>query len=215
MRKRLGIIGLAMMAAVGCLQKETGHTLYLSPDGMVSWLVIEKDVYSDTKDRAARSQEEQEYIVSAAGDAHGIGRALLLLDPLDLRTRIIRNERPFVVTTEARYLSVERLGRDLMARLGLDGDVILHREGPVLTLRIRLDVAAALALEQEREPENPVDVLVDDLDRYRIVLTEGRFTSARGFTLSTDGTQAVFVKTPWEEIEANGGIAELTLAWPR
>jgi hypothetical protein len=215
MRKRLGIIGLAVMAAAGCLQKETGHTLYLSPDGMVSWLVIEKDVYSDTKDRAARSKEEQEYIVSAARDAHGIGRALLLLAPLDLRTRIVRNERPFVVTTEARYGSVERLGRDLMARLGLDGDVTLHRDGPVMTLRVRLDVAAALASEEEREPENPVDALVDDLDRYRVVLTEGRFTDARGFRLSTDGTQAMFVKIPSEEIEANGGIAELTLSWPR
>jgi hypothetical protein len=215
MRKRLGIIGLAVMAAAGCLQKETGHTLYLSPDGMVSWLVIEKDVYSDTKDRAARSQEEREYIVGAGGDAHGIGRALRVLDPLDLRTRIVRNERPFVVTTEARYGSVERLGRDLMARLGLDGNVTLHREGPVMTLRMRLDVAAALASEGEREPENPVDALVDDLERYRVVMTEGRFRDARGFTLGPDGTQAMFVKTPWEEIEANGGIVELTLSWAR
>jgi len=215
MKARLGIIGLAVMAAAGCLQKETGHTLYLSPDGMVSWLVLEKDVYSDTTDRAARSQEEQEYIVSAARDAHGIGRGLLRLDPTDLRTRIIRNERPFVVTTEARYRSVERLGRDLMARLGLDGDVTLLGEGPVMTLRVRLDVAAALASEKEREPDDPVDALVDDLDRYRIVLTEGRFTNARGFTLSADGTQAMFAKTPWEAIEANGGIVELTLSWPR
>src|SRR5688500_6906590 len=108
MRSCLGVIGLAVMAA-GCLQKETEHTLYLSPDGMVSWLVVEKNVYSDTTDRAARSKEEQEYIVHAARDAHGISRALLLLDPTDLRTRIVRNERPFVVTTAARYQSVERL----------------------------------------------------------------------------------------------------------
>ena len=215
MKIRVGLMGLAVMAASGCLQKETGHTLYLSPDGMVSWLVVEKDVYSDTEDRAARSQEEQEYIASAARDAHGIGRALLLLDPADLRTRIVRHERPFVVTTEARYQSVERLGRDLMVRLGLDGEVTLHREGPVMTLRVKLDVEAALASEEAREPDNPVDTLVDDLDRYKVVLTEGRFTNARGFTLSADGTQAMFAKTPWEAIEANGGIVELALSWPR
>ena len=68
-----------------------------------------------------------------------------------------------------------------------------------MTLRVRLDAAAALASEEEREPENPVDALADDLDRYSVVLTEGRFTNARGFTLSRDGTQAVFAKTPWED----------------
>ena len=57
------VCGVVVAAAVcgGCLQKEVGQTIYLSPSGAV-WTVIERDVRSDEKDPASRIREEQDYL---------------------------------------------------------------------------------------------------------------------------------------------------------
>ena len=53
----IGTIGLAAVSflASGCLIKDTTQTVYLEPDGTVTWSVLEKDVRSDApraEDRA-------------------------------------------------------------------------------------------------------------------------------------------------------------------
>src|SRR6185503_13056389 len=98
MKHALGIAPLAAaLMLAGCLQKETTHTLYLAPDGGVSWMALEKDVRSDEKDPAARRAEEEAYIASATAGTHGIGRGLAALDPVDRRTHVLRARRPFVL----------------------------------------------------------------------------------------------------------------------
>jgi hypothetical protein len=212
-RQRLGIVVLAAAAAAGCLQKDTTHTLYLSPVGRLSWLAIEKDVRSDDTDPVRRFAEEQAYIAAAAGGVHGVGRGLAALDPTRLRTRAIRNERPFIVVTEAEFSSLEFAVQRFLVQLRAPGDVRVTGDGATTTLRVRIDAFAANAGDDG--PETDVVELVEDLDRYRIVLTAGRFTSATGFTLTDGATVAVPVTTPWETIVANGGVLELSLTWTR
>jgi hypothetical protein len=212
-RKRLVIAVLAAAAATGCLQKDTTHTLYLSPDGRLSWLAIEKDVRSDDADSGRRVGEEEAYRAAAAGGVHGVGRGLAALDPTRLRTRAIRNERPFIVVTDAEFSSLEFAVQRLLVQLRIPGEVHVAGDGAVTTLRVRIDAYAADAAADG--PETDVVELVEDLDRYRLVLTAGRFTSATGFALTQDNTVAVPVKTPWETIVANGGVLELSLTWTR
>ena len=212
MRKRLGIIVLAAASATGCLQKDTTHTLYLSPDGRLSWLAIEQDVRSDAADPVRGLAEEEGYIVAAAGSVHGVGRGLAALDPTRLRTRLIRNERPFIVVTDAEFGSLEFVVQRLLVQLRTPGDVSVTGERASTTLRVRVDAFAANASDG---PETDVVELAEDLDRYRIALTAGRFTSATGFALTEGNTVAVPVKTPWEAIVANGGVVELSLTWTR
>jgi hypothetical protein len=213
MRKRLGLIVLAAASATGCLQKDTTHTLYLSPDGRLSWLAAERDVRSDDADPVRRFAEEQGYIVAAAGGVHGIGRGLAALDPTRLRTRVIRSERPFFVVTEAEFSSLEFAVQRMLVQLRAPGDVNVTGDGSVTTLRARIDAFAAE--ESGDTPETDVVELVENLDRYRIALTAGRYTSATGFTLTEGNTVAVPVKTPWETIVSNGGVLELSLTWTR
>jgi protein involved in polysaccharide export with SLBB domain len=211
MQRSLGIIVLATVAgAGGCLQKETTHTIYLTPDGKASWMAEERDVRSDESDPARRLAEEQRYILAVAADDHGIARGLAALDPIRLGTHVVRNQRPFVVITQAEFASLEFAARRMLMQLDLRGDVVVTRRGPVTTLTVRIDVAAA---EEASGPDTPVVDLFDDLDCYRFVLTEGRFVGATGFTVLEGGAVAVPIETSQETIAGNGGILELSLSW--
>ncbi len=219
MRKLTGTIVVAgAVSAAACLQKETTHTIYLSPDGRATWTVVEKNVRSDEKDSARRTAEEQAYILAAEGSEHGVGRGLAALSPARLRTRIIRGDRPFFVVTDAEFSSLEFAVQRFVTGLGLPADVLVTYDGAVTTLRVRIDVAQAMEDDMqkpEEEPENPLVALAEDLDAYRFILTEGRFVSAIGFTLAGDDTTAVPVKPAWDEVVANGGSLELSLGWRR
>jgi hypothetical protein len=217
MRRLTGIIVLAAAAtAAGCLQKETIHTIYLSPDGRATWAAVERDVRSDEKDPARRLAEEQRYILAAGNGEHGVARGLAALDPTRLRTHVVRGERPFLVVTVAEFGSIEFLAQRIVMRLGLPGEVALHQDGPVATLRVRIDAARAAEREEQGEgssQNDPLGELLEELGAYRFTLTEGRFVAANGFELRDDWTVAVPVETPWDAIVANGGILELSLSW--
>ncbi len=217
MRKLTGIIVLAATASVGgCLQKETTHTIYVSPGGRATWLAVEKDVRSDEKDLARRQSEEQRYILSAEVGEHGVGRGLAALDPTRLRTRIVRGGRPFTVVTEAEFSSLEFAVQRIVMQLGLPADVLVTYDGPVTTMRVRIDAVEAVENEKaapDGGPETSVAGLAEDLDCYRFVLTDGRFVRATGFRLTSDNTAAVPVETTWDKVVANGGILELSLSW--
>ena len=112
---------LAVLAPAGCLQKETAHTLYLSPDGSLRWTVEESNIYSDETDAGARFAEEQAYIGSALIGGHHAAGGLQAIGPLGpVNTTVIRDERPFHVVTDAPFLRVdralERSYRDLRSR---------------------------------------------------------------------------------------------------
>jgi hypothetical protein len=217
MRILTGIIVLAAAAsAAGCLQKETTHTIYLSPDGRATWMAVEREVRSDEKDAARRLSEEQHYIVAAESGQHGVARGLGALDPIRLHTRIVRHDSPFLVVTIAEFDSIEFLAKRIVTRMGLPADVALHHDGPVTTLRVRIDAVRASEEEQgEAGAENPIGALLEELDAYRFTLTEGRFVGSAGFELRSGGSIALPVETPWDAIVANAGILELSLSWVR
>lgn len=219
MRKLAGIIMLAAAAsAAGCLQKETTHTIYLSPDGRATWVTVERDVRSDEKDLARRLSEEQQYILAAEVGDHGVGRGLAVLTPTRLHTRIIRSERPFTVVTDAEFSSLEFAVQRIVWQLGLPADVLVTHDGAVTTLRARIDAVQAAENEKAAPDDGRGDALAElaeDLDCYRFVLTDGRFVSAIGFRLTDDDSVAHPVETKWDAIVANGGILELSLSWTR
>jgi hypothetical protein len=192
---------LAGMAA-GCLQKETTHTLYLSPDGSLVWTATEANVRSDDDDRVERWREEARYLDRLSGGVHPLAVALRRLGPDDVRSRLIRRDRPYVAVTEATFGRVDRLADQLLAELGLHGAASLVEEGNRTTLRVELD----LREEPVRlEEDSPIDALVEDLERYRLVLTHGRFVAAEGFVL-VDEVTAVLHPLPCDRVT-------LSLTW--
>ena len=185
--------------------------MYLARDGAVAWVALEKDVHSDAKSAVERRAEEQSYLASAAAGTHGIARALAALDPVARKTRVLRAERPFTVVTEAGFARVDRLLERILADLRVPGYASLTRAAGSATLFIHADVAAATADESDRD--TLVAGLAEDLAQYRIVLTEGRFTGAQGFTLSDDGVTATPTEMSQNDVNDRGGIIELSLTW--
>ncbi len=182
------VIGAVVLTG-GCLQKETSHTLYLSPDGSVSWIASEAEVYSDESDVAKRTEEEQRYFGQVLLGTHTAARGLAALGPeRPVRTTIVRDERPFHVITDARFDRIDHLLDRLFTKCGVQATTELDREGDRMTLRVRLDFSREL---QEGDAA-VVDALLD-VEHFRFVLTEGTFGEVTGFDV-TDKRSAVFSK---------------------
>lgn len=195
--------------AAGCLVGETTHTLYLDPDGSVTWNVLERNIRSDATDPAERRGEEDAYISRAWAAGHPIARALAGLGARSLDSRVLRPERPFTVMTEARFRALDELADEFVYQLGVAGSFDVETEGPLSRFVLSLHPD-----EEEGEEENEeVLALVADLDDYRIVLTRGRFVEATGFEISDDRTVAIPEELSEEEVTANDGALIYSLTW--
>ena len=197
-----------LLASAGCLQKEVAQVWYLDPGGQVTWMVIEQDVRSDAQAPIDRQNEEAQYWTAVEREDHPVARGFRVLEPLQMRTRVIRREAPFTVVTEAQFGSIEDLGRRLIARLGWSGTSRLTRDAGTTewTLTLRDPHTAA---ETDRASEDLM-ALVGDLDRLRVVLVSGRFEDATGFTISPDGRVAMMVPG---EPDTNQVSLVLRLKW--
>ena len=217
MRRQLGMpaVLVATLSMAACLDKETTHTLYLSPDGQVAWVTFESHVRSNAKDAPSRNAEEAEYLAAALAGTNDVARGLGALEPELVRTRVLRRERPFTVMTEARFSSVEALANRIIAAFRIPGDAYISRDGDAVTLHVHLDLRA-VETEENAGPanSNPVEALVDEIASYRIVLTEGSFSDPVGFKLNGDATAATPVALSDDEIKALQ-VLDLALTWRR
>lgn len=200
-----GMVAVAALAvSTGCLRKEVTHTFYISPGG-VTWSVIEKDVRSDEPDPAKRLGEEHDYRFAAGTGRHPVAAALALLGGREIRTTWLRRERPFTVMTEARFVGLRDLVEAILRDAGIPGEVGLAVEKCRTTFALRANVAETGGAADE----TATGTLSEELDRYRIVLTEGRFDHADGFVVDPDGV----VATPDTGKGAVDGVLTLALTW--
>jgi hypothetical protein len=202
----LSVLVAAHLTA-GCIVKEATHRLYLSPDGAATWSVVEQDVRSDEQFAAARLREEQTFLDQLAASAHPTLEGLRQLDPDEVSMRLLRRERPFTVMTSARFARADALATRLLEELHIPGRAVLERQGDLSTLSIALDLSRVE--EGWDAVDTPVAALVEDLDRYQILLTEGRFVSTGGFRLVRDGAAATLDA---DDVPLDRPVA-LTLTW--
>ena len=197
----------AAVTATGCLVKETTHTIHLSPDGTVSWTVIERAVRSDEPDGERRHREEDEYLTAARLGRHPVAAAFGLLAPAGIQTTIHRDRRPFLVLTEARFDRLDWLAGRLLDRLKLSGTSTLERvnDGWRWTLKVDKEAEA-----EESDEAGLLSALAEDVSAYCVVLESGRFIDAVGFELSGDGAAARPVDL--EDRTADGPFV-LSLTW--
>jgi hypothetical protein len=212
MRKVLAAVLLASVLTLGaCLQKETTHTLYLEPGGAVAWTISEKDVRSDERNPAARLKEENDYLASVSAGTHDTGRALAALGGISPDVRLVRATRPFMVVTEARFAAVDHVIEQMLSELHVPGAATLEHTNGMTRLLIHADVTSAL--ENNQGDATPVGGLLAGPDRFRLVLTEGRFVDANGFTLSDDGAVAVPIEISDDDLARTEGLIDLSLTW--
>jgi hypothetical protein len=202
---------VAALATAGCLQKQTTHTLYLSADGSVRWIIEESGVYSDESDEGQRLAEEQAYIGPALIGAHRVAQGFQAIAPDGLvRTTVIRDERPFHVVTYTRFFRVDRMLERLFKEAGLKAPVTLEENDGRHRLRMHFDFS-----RQIEERNSPATALLEDFESFRFVLTEGRFVAGGGFDVP-DRREAV-ISREWanavETAVSNKREIDLVLTW--
>jgi hypothetical protein len=200
----------AAVGSTGCLVKETTHRVYLSPSGSVAWAVLEESVRSDDNGSLRRSSEEREWLDAFAAERHPVAEGLRRLGPDELSARLLRPARPYMALTDARFARVDQVISRLFEELGLRGEATFDARGQDATLSVSLDLSSLDG--SGPDTESPATALLEDLDRYRFVLTEGRFVSTTGMEILDDGSVATLREIPAETLTV-GGVLHLKLAW--
>jgi len=195
----------ACLASVACIEKEVDHTLYLDPDGAVTWVVLERDIRSTSKDPLERAKEEQEVLDLWARNEHPMATALGGLHPLSLDCRLVRAERPFMIVTSARFPQVDDALEGLYEEMGIRNEATLERSADKTRMEWKLWTGEI--------DDEEVDVFEAALtEELRFVMTGGRFLEAEGFEISSDGSRAVIVFDE-EAGEDENEILTLSLTW--
>ena len=203
-----GLLAVAMTGAAGCLVKQTTHTIHLSPEGTVDWVVIEREIRSDERDPAARAREERDYLAAAQLGTHPVAEAFALLGPTEVQTQVYRDERPFMVVTRARFERLDWVGQRVLDRTGVPGESRFETVPGGVKWTF---VAGPEPSEEEGPAEAEVlGALLEDIDAYRVVLTAGRFVDAVGFTIVDGGSAAVLEERGEEDEETDRLVLSLT-----
>lgn len=205
-----------LAAAPACIVAERTHTLYLSPDGRLSWVALEKDVRSDAEKPDDRAKEEAEFLAKLSAGLHPVAAALDGLGATDRRTDVLRQERPFIAVTTARFESIDRMLTTLFQQAGMEAEVSLRSEGPRMRLLVRIDLSRVDldAPSNDADSDDTWSALIEDASQYTIVLTAGRFVDGRGFTFGSGDTSAVPVDVDLEKAKEAGEIV-YALSWVR
>ena len=189
MNRRLLVLVVTLTPFLAaCLVKDTTHRLYLSPDGAVEWTVLERDVRSVDGEPAERWREEQAYLAGVHTSTHPVQDAFRQLSPDASSIHLLRPERPYASLVQARFQRADVLIVKLFEELRIPGSAMLRQRGDEMTLAVSIDLSHLD--EHETEFKTPVGALVEDFDRYRIVLTASSFVSAEGFAIVDGGTAA-------------------------
>lgn len=185
------VIGTGFLASSACLASRTSHVLYLSPSGAVTWTVHDQDVHSDEADRSKRAQEEADFLRAIQNRTHGPLLALEAIGGRNAASELTRTQRPWDAVTTAQFDRIDTLFAALLREVGVRGRASLSSDADRTTLRVQWTD------DEPVSEETPVLELVEALDAYRVVLTEGRFVAAQGFVISEDGRTATLAgQTP-------------------
>ena len=204
------ILLAATVLAAGCLIMDTDHTLYLDPDGALTWSVLEKDVRSDEEDPGERLEEERAYLERAWRNEHEAAEGLYALRPLGLETRVLRDRRPYTVLTTARFPSIDAVFQEMLDLEGIPGRAVLEDEFGLRRFVVTIPLDDLDLEENDEEAEGECETVLGFWDINRILLTEGEFVEAIGFEI--DGDSAVLKEIDEETLE-RGGELTLSLTW--
>ena len=192
MKKAVALL-IVVVSCAACLTAENRHAFYLEPDGSAVWAVTAEDVRSDAENPEA-------------------GSALRHLGATWVKTTVVRDAAPYTVLTEARFESAASMLEEFLGAIGFEAETSLWFDGERTTLSFRFWERAANETQAGSEG-SPADCLVEPLEQYRFVLTEGRFEEAGGFRLESGGTVAVMLDLEEVEEDTERGSVHYSLTW--
>ena len=219
--KKTALILTILLTCTACLEKDIRHDLYLYPDGSVDWTTMESNVRSTISDPAERDMEDSQYLMAAQRGEHSMALALESMGGRRVRSRIIRDERPFRVLTSAYFVSIEKMFRRMLDEAGIKNEVDLELgvlvEDPGTGAEILCD-RLVIRIEEEETKEDdeedpPVSEILFSLEEMQIVLVEGRFVAARGFEIHSRGDLATMEPDDGEQQDPEENESVYWLSW--
>jgi hypothetical protein len=211
MRRLAGIIAIAAAAAnAACIKEDTTATWNIDAAGRVHWRIVEQDVRSDAAARGDRVAEEATYLSTVQARIHDAGRGLTRLGASGLKVTIIDATPPYSVVTEGDFTGLDELGQRLITRYGFSGTSQVTRDGSTWTWTFELSDPKAGTSSDTDDATNELGALFGD--RLRVLLRDGRFVAATGFTMDADGRVAQLNAD--DKLEAGDNeMLTLTLCW--
>jgi hypothetical protein len=187
--------------------------MYLREDGSLDWVVSEQNVYSDEADQTERAAEESCYVEAIARDEHPLATSFRGLGGTNVRTRVLRDTRPYHVMVDAQFSSLS----DLVDRAltGVPHHVELTTDDGVTTWRLWADVLeGGESSGSEGESDDcATGGLSDALDALSIRLVSGRFTNAVGFTIESADRVSIDKASLDDHEKKDPGHMGLSLSW--
>lgn len=205
MIKSLPIIAMTAVLTLGCLTGEMEHTIYLDPDGSATWMVLEKEIRSDSDDWA---EEEEKFLTDLRRNEHSIAEALAGMGAVRVRSRLLRAERPYWALTTAEFVAVDAMLKRYLQESDAEACVWIEHSVDETRLVIRYRTEEDDC--DEPETDDNVNKMLDD--EMRIFLTAGRFVDAVGFEISEDGAVATPVALSEDAVDSDGAVT-LSLTW--
>lgn len=217
MRKRSLILAVLVATSLGCFEIQGKHTIYLEPDGTVTWSVLEEEIRLDGETLEERRRAADEFLDLVAANGHAAAVSLAALHPSSLNTRILREEAPQAILTEAHFPGIDRVYQNLYDLYDLPALAELESDEDRTRLRIWMWKGG----EDEDEPDGSeeservsLEILAALIGECRIVLTEGRFVEATGFEILQNGRVAVPADFETTEEQDEGYVpVVLSLTW--
>ncbi len=206
-------MAMVTVLAPGCLVKDVIHTVYLEPDGSVTWMVLERDVRSDADSAQDRAREESDFINAAATDRLPASLAFSQLESTDVHTTILRSARPYSVLTEARFAQFDALMGAFASRLDRQAESTFERHNGEVTWTLTVPPDSSSPDSRPSSGDEDINALIDVFDGGRFVLVTGRFTSAVGFELSEDKRAATLRVPDDSQIARGAEPLRFSLTW--
>lgn len=211
MKKAVALL-IVVATCAACLKAENRHAFYLEPDGSATWAVIVEDVRSDLEDREGRRTEEARYLEGARRGQTEVGAALRHVGATWVETTVVRGMVPYTVLTEGRFESAASMLDGFLSAIGFEAETALWFDGDRTTLSFRFWEPAANETAAGSEG-GPADCLVEPLEQYRFVLTQGKFEEASGFRLESGETVAVMLDLDEVEDDTGRRNVHYSLTW--
>jgi hypothetical protein len=214
MWKRVTTLTILVAATVGCFEIQGKHTLYLAPDGTVTWTVLEEEIRFDAETREARQDQEEIFLRSVVAGTHAAAASLGALHPSTLHSRILREETPQAILTEARFPGIDRVYQNLFDLYGAVATVDLEVDDDRTRLRITFWPTNDDGSSEDDAVEGVSDeIVLAVLLECRIVLTEGEFVDAVGFEILDEGKAVELADDAHDKEEGSSEPAILSLTW--
>jgi hypothetical protein len=209
----IGVVVVAALATGACLQKDTSSTIYLDPSGSLEWMVLERDVQSDSDEPATRQAEEDEYLDALRRDEHPVATAFRALGGMHVTAGTLRASRPYAAVVQAEFSSLTALVAPLLDACQVPHGTDVRSDGAETTWTLWMDVGPDGDLDTPEGCDTPFEGLLEAMD-VTIALTSGHFTHAQGFTLGGN-TRAKLDEdaTKPDALARNGGRLVFSLRW--